>query len=136
MTCPRWLKVTIVRAIHADLVRAHGGPPGLRDRGLLESALDRARNLHRYEPDADIFRLAAACGFGIARSHPFLDGNKRVAFQAMYVFLGLNGWRIEADEPDAVAAMRALAAGELDEDGLAGWLRETSTRREPHPRDG
>lgn len=125
-----------MRAIHADLVRAHGGPPGLRDRGLLESALDRARNLHHYEPDADIFGLAASCGFGIVRNHPFLDGNKRVAFQVMYVFLGLNGWRIETDEPDAVAAMRALAGGELDEDGLADWLRETAARREPRPGDG
>jgi death-on-curing protein len=110
--------------IHSDQIQAHGGSLGLRDRGLSDSALERPRNRLRYEDDADLASLAAAYGFGIAKNHPFIDGNKRVAFQAMYLFLGLNGLRIDATEEHVVATILALAAGELDESGLASWLRE------------
>ena len=123
MTEPRWLTLTVALAVHADQIREHGGTPGLRDRGLLESALARAPNLHRYQPQADLCALASAYGFGIARDHPFVDGNKRVAFQAMYVFLGLNGLTIESEEPEVVHMMVALAGGEMSDADVALWLR-------------
>lgn len=126
MTEPRWLSATVILAIHADQIAEHGGSLGIRDKGVLESALDRPRNRHRYEPDSDIAALAAAYGFGIARNHPFIDGNKRVAFQAMYVFLGLNGVHIHADEEQVVAVMLGVAAGEVQEAELAEWLRRSS----------
>lgn len=129
MSEPRWLAPVHVLAIHSDQIQAHGGAVGLRDRGLLESALERPRNRFRYEPDSDLSALAAAYGFGIARDHPFLDGNKRVAFQAMYLFLGLNGFRIDVAEEEVVATILALASGELDEASLAAWLRDHITPR-------
>jgi death on curing protein len=112
----------MVLAFHSNQIREHGGSLGLRDRGLLESALDRPRNKLHYDPETPLVELVAAYGFGIARNHPFVDGNKRVAFQAMYAFLRLNGLMIEADEPEVVRVILALAAGELDESGLADWL--------------
>jgi death-on-curing protein len=126
---PRWLKPVFILAIHADQIQAHGGTPGIRDKGLLLSALERAPNRHRYEPDADLAALAAAYGFGISSNHPFVDGNKRVAFQAMFVFLGLNGFRIEASEEEVVNLILALASGDLEEAGLADWLRTHITPR-------
>ena len=131
MTEPRWLSLTVVLAIHSDQIREHGGSLGLRDRGLLESALARPQNLFHYEPESDACALAASYGFGIARNHPFVDGNKRVAFQAMYVFLGLNGLRVQSDEPEVVRMMLALAAGQLDEAGVAEWLRDHTVDRDP-----
>ena len=121
---PKWLSLAVIRAIHSDQVRNHGGSLGLRDPGLLESALARPVNRFQYRDDADRCDLAAAYGFGIARNHPFVDGNKRVAFQAMYVFLGLNGLRIEAAEEEVVELILRLARGELEEQALADWLRE------------
>ena len=109
--------------IHADQVQAHGGALGVRDRGLLHSALERPRNLFLYEPESDLPALAAAYGFGLSSNHPYLDGNKRVAFQTMYLFLGLNGFRIDAPEEEVVALIVSLASGNLDEPGLAEWLR-------------
>jgi death on curing protein len=126
---PRWLDVIMVRAIHASQVQEHGGSLGLRDKGLLDSALARPRNRLHYEPEADLIDLAASYGFGLARNHPFIDGNKRVAFQAMYVFLGLNGLRVDAEEPEVVRVILALAAGELQEAGLAEWLRKHTASR-------
>ena len=129
MSEPRWLAPVHVLAIHSDQIQAHGGAIGLRDRGLLESALERPRNRFRYEPGSDLSALAAAYGFGIARDHPFVDGNKRVAFQAMYLFLGLNGLRIDVAEEEVVATILALAGGDLDEASLAAWLRDHITPR-------
>jgi len=123
VTEPRWLSPVHVLRIHADQIQAHGGSLGLRDRGLLESALERPRNRFLYEPDSDLSALAAAYGFGISSNHPFVDGNKRVAFQAMYLFLGLNAFRIDAPEEDVVALILSLASGNLDESSLAEWLR-------------
>ncbi|MCH7935013.1 MAG: type II toxin-antitoxin system death-on-curing family toxin [Gemmatimonadetes bacterium] len=120
---PRWLAVVHILAIHSDQIRAHGGSLGLRDRGLLESALERPRNRLHYDPDSDLPALAAAYGFGLANNHPFVDGNKRVAFQSMYLFLGLNGFRIEALEEEVVTTVLSLASGDLDEPALADWLR-------------
>ena len=129
MSEPRWLAFVHVLAIHSDQIQAHGGAVGLRDRGLLGSALERPRNRFRYEPDSDLSTLAAADGFGIARDPPFLDGKRRVAFQAMYLFLGLNAFRIDVAEEEVVATILTLASGELDEASLAVWLRDHITPR-------
>ena len=129
MSESRWLALVHILAIHSDQIQAHGGSLGLRDRGLLESALERPRNRIHYEPTSDLQSLAASYGFGIAKNHPFVDGNKRVAFQAMYLFLGLNGLRIDASEEDVVATILSLASGDLDEPGLAAWLRDHVTPR-------
>jgi death-on-curing protein len=129
VTEPRWLALVHILAVHSDQIQAHGGSLGLRDRGLLESALERPRNRFHYEPTSDLPSLAASYGFGIAKNHPFVDGNKRVAFQAMYLFLGLNGLRIDASEEEVVATILALASGDLDEPSLAAWLRDHVTPR-------
>ena len=120
-SAPRWVDRLVVEAVQVDLIREHGGMPGLRDEHALESALARPRQRHRYEPDSTLPELAAAYAYGLARNHPFHDGNKRIAFVTMAVFLGLNGFEIEAPETEVVAAMVALAAGEIDEAGLAAW---------------
>jgi death-on-curing protein len=129
VTEPRWLALVHILAVHSDQIQGHGGSLGLRDRGLLESALERPRNRFHYEPTSDLPSLAASYGFGIAKNHPFVDGNKRVAFQAMYLFLGLNGLRIDAPEEEVVATILSLANGDLDEPGLAAWLRDHATPR-------
>ena len=126
---PRWLALVHILAIHSDQIQAHGGSLGLRDRGLLESALERPRNRLHYDPDADLSALAAAYGFGLGNNHPFVDGNKRIAFQAMNLFLGLNGFRIEAPEEEVVVLILSLASGQLDEPALAAWLRHHITPR-------
>jgi len=126
---PRWVSILQLLAIHADQIKDHGGSLGLRDRRLLESALDRPRNRYHYQPDCDLCELAAAYGYGLAKNHPFIDGNKRVAFQAMYLFLGLNGLRIQAAEEEVVALILALASGNLDEGTLSSWLRDHTTPR-------
>lgn len=126
---PQWLSTLMIRAIHTSQMQEHGGSLGLRDKGLLDSALNRPRNRFQYESETDLINLAASYGFGLARNHPFIDGNKRVAFQAMYVFLGLNGRRIEAEEPDVVRMILSLAAGELEESELSEWLRDHTTAR-------
>jgi death-on-curing protein len=111
-------------------VREHGGLIGIRDENALESALARARQRWSYESDSGLSRLAADYAFGIARNHPFTDGNKRVAFIAAVTFLGLNGLDFVAPEDEVVEKMLALASGELDEDGVAGWIR---SRVQPRP---
>jgi death-on-curing protein len=113
----------VVDAIQTDMLLTHGGMPGLRDENLLESTLARPRQRYAYEPAADLAALAAAYGFGLARNHPYNDGNKRVAFVAMAVFLGLNGYELTARDADVVTAIVALAAGEIDEEALSDWIR-------------
>jgi death on curing protein len=122
---PTWLSWRIVEAIHFDQILQHGGSHGVRDIGLIESALSRPRNKWAYE-GADLFMLAAAYGFGIAKTHGFEDANKRTAFLALYTFLGLNGYDLEAPEEEAVQVMVAVADGTLDEEGLADWIRSRS----------
>ena len=116
-------------AIHEALLAEHGGTPGVRDEGLLDSALASPQNLFAYE-NADIFRLAAAYAYAYAltRNRPFHDGNKRVALTVAGVFLEQNGFRLEAPEPDAVSAMLALPTRELDDVALAAWLRDSSKK--------
>lgn len=118
---PEWLTADLVIAIHDEQLREFGGPAGIRDEGALESALGRARNRWAYEA-ADLPRLAAAYGFGIARNHPFVDGNKRAALLAIITFLGLNNVEFTASEAEAVVMIRDLAAGTIDETGLSRWI--------------
>jgi death-on-curing protein len=120
---PVWLSRAIVEAIHANQVREHGGKLGLRDEALLESALARPRHVASYDPKADLAALAAEYGFGLAKNHPFLDGNKRVAFVATNVFLILNGFEIAAPEPEVVDTMLRVADGRLTRTKLAAWIR-------------
>jgi death on curing protein len=122
--------MTVALAIHSDQIREHGGSLGLREKRLLASALDRPRNRFHYEPDSDLATLAAAYGFASAKNHPFVDGNKRVAFQAMYAFLGINGLTITADEEDVVHLILGLAASELKESELILWLRDNTAPRQ------
>jgi death-on-curing protein len=126
---PRWVSPLVAEAIHFDLLRSHGGMPGVRDEGALESALARGRQRLRYEPHSDLAALAAAIGYGLARNHPFNDGNKRVAFVVMVVFLGLNGLDLKVPEIEVVTVVLGLAAGEISEEGLAAWLRSHSAPR-------
>jgi death-on-curing protein len=120
---PRWVDRLVVEAVQFDLVREHGGVPGLRDEHALEAALARPRQRLAYHPGADLVELAAVYDHGLATGHPFHDGNKRIDFVTMAVFLELNGVELEATEAEVVTVMLALAGGELDEDRLAEWLR-------------
>jgi death-on-curing protein len=117
-----------VDAVHWDQIREHGGLAGIRDETALESALARPRHKWHYEEATDLTTLAAAYGFGVCRNHPYRDGNKRVAFVVMAVFLELNGLMLKADETEVVTVMLALAAGTLSEKRLATWLREHVTK--------
>ena len=120
---PRFPGRRLVEMIHLDLIRQHGGAPGLRDEGLLESALARPAMRFAYEPKAD---LAANLAFGLAKNHPFVDGNKRIALALLFTFLGMNGRELTASERDAVTTILAVASGKLDETGFADWIRQHS----------
>ncbi len=122
-----WLGVAFVRALHERLIAEHGGRSGVRDDGLLESAIARPQHLLAYgEPD--LFDLAASYAHGLARNHPFVDGNKRIALMAAYVFLRRNGYWLAAPEGEAVVMMVDLAAGRIAEADLAAWLRRSAKR--------
>jgi death-on-curing protein len=123
MSEPEWLDLDIVLDMHAEQLALFGGADGMRDQGLLESALARPINKFAYG-EHSLVALAAAYGFGIARNHPFIDGNKRTAFASVIVFLGLGGMDLDAQPEEATAAMLSLAAGELDEDGFARWIAD------------
>lgn len=123
MTEPVWLSAELVIAFHDKQLREFGGPPGIRDAGMLESALDRPRNKWAYE-GAELADLAAAYAYGIARNHPFVDGNKRAALLALVVFLDLNGIDFDVPEAEIAAIILALAAGEVGEEGLTRWIRD------------
>ena len=129
---PRWVPRVVVEAAHFDQIRAHGGLAGLRDESALESALARPRNRFAYGRKPDLARLAAAYAFGLARDHPFRDGNKRIAFVTALVFLGLNGYELDVTDDGVVAHMVALAAGRVSEARFAMWLRR-HMRRTPDP---
>ena len=119
---PKWLDERVALAVHDRQLAEHGGPVGVRDSGALASALARPVNRWSYGED-DPAALAAAYAFGIARNHPFVDGNKRTAWVAARLFLRLNGHALQFREQDAVAIVIALAAGEVSENGVAEWLR-------------
>ena len=120
---PKWIDRRALVLLHRESLAEHGGRAGLLDEGLLESALARPRQLWSYEAKSDLSRLAAAYGAGLVCNHPFVDGNKRAAFLAVGVFLELNGFQLVADQVDAARAVLALAAGELDEQAFAAWIR-------------
>jgi death on curing protein len=126
---PLWISRAAVLLLHEESLAEHGGSRGLRDEGLLDSALARARNIYLYEGVQDIARLAAAYGFGIAKNHAFVDGNKRAAFLAIGLFLGLNGLRLTADKVEATRTMLFVAAGEMNEAELGQWINDNSARR-------
>ncbi len=125
----KWLRLDAVLAMHARQIAEHGGEAGVRDHGLLESALARPMNIATYEPDADPARLAASIAFGIAKNHPFLDGNKRMALVAMRTFLVLNGYDLRAEPADKYLTILSLAEGRLSEDALTQRLRERIEER-------
>jgi death-on-curing protein len=123
MTEPEWLEVNIVLDVHAEQLALFGGADGIRDSWLLESALARPINKFAYG-ESDLAALAAAYGFGLARNHPFVDGNKRAAFGSIIVFLGLNGIDFDVAPEQATAMILGLAAGEVSEESLARWIRD------------
>lgn len=127
---PLWLSVETIQDIHAEQLVVYGGPEGIRDQGLLESAVARPINRFAYG-ETDLAALAAAYAFGLARNHPFVDGNKRAAFLAMMTFLRFNGVAFAPSQPMAAAAILALAAGEVDEDGLTRWIRDNWPKDAP-----
>lgn len=123
MNEPSWLDLDIVLDVHAEQLALFGGADGVRDLGLLESALARPINKYAYG-ETDLAALAAAYAFGIARNHPFVDGNKRSAFASILVFLGLNGIDFDPSPASATVMMLDLAAGRVAEEGLARWIRD------------
>jgi death-on-curing protein len=132
MTAPVWVLPELVQAIHQTLLAEHGGLPGVRDKDLLESALARPLQKATYETAASIFDLAASYSYGLARNHPFVDGNKRIALTVAAVFLELNGYSLDATEAEAVLMYQQLAAGSLTEEELAAWIRDSSISKRPY----
>jgi death-on-curing protein len=123
-----WIDKRVLLLLHDESLAEHGGLSGMRDEGLLDSALARPENLAAYgEPD--IAALAASYTVGLAKNHPFVDGKKRAAFLAMGLFLFVNGYRLEATQADATVTMLAVAAGEIDEPTLAAWIRQQAVKR-------
>lgn len=128
MSAWTWIQRDVIIAIHEMQLAEHGGLEGIRDVGLLDSALGRPQNLAAYG-DPDAAAIAAAYGWGISRNHPFLDGNKRTGFVAAELFLRLNGYELMADDANCVLTMLSVAAGDLTEDAFAAWLRQHAQRR-------
>jgi death-on-curing protein len=124
---PVWVLRETVLALHEQLLAVFGGSSGIRDEGLLDSALARPENRHAYGTPT-VFELAAAYAFWLVKNHPFVDGNKRIGFLAAIVFLEINGYKFQATEADATVRTLALAASEMDEAGYAAWLK-ANTRR-------
>lgn len=124
----RWVQRAALELLHDESLAEHGGAPGLRHEGLLESALARPENLAHYGKP-DVFQLAACYGVALAKNHAFVDGNKRVAFLAIGLFLALNGRRLVASQSEATLTMLGVAAGTVDEPALADWLRSFSAVR-------
>ena len=118
-----WVNKPEVLVAHSRQLAEHGGPDGVRDEALLDSALGKPRNVFAYDPEADLFRLAASYAFGIARNHPFVDGNKRTALVVAEGFLRLNGFRVVAPPEEKYLQYLRLAEGSIDEQELAGWYR-------------
>lgn len=126
MNEPVWIEERVVLLLHDRLLALHGGAEGVRDQGLLQSALGRPQNIFHYEDEADVIRLATAYTAGIVRNHPFVDGNKRTGFVTGILFLELNGFRFTASEVEATRAVLEIAAGTMDEAGYEAFLRANS----------
>jgi death-on-curing protein len=129
MSGPFWIEKEALLMLHDMSLAEHGGLPGIRDDGLLDSALARPKNLISYAPDTDIAALAASYAVGIARNHPFADGNKRAAFVSVGLFLQINGWKLATSAVEATQVMLGVASGELEEDAFAQWIRDHLTER-------
>ena len=129
MKQPRWISASLATAIHDEAIYEFGGLAGVRELSLLESALDRPRNFLAHEPRSSIFKLAATLCIGIAKNHPFNDGNKRTALLVTRAFLYLNGQELEPAQENEVATLIAVADGSLDEALLSDWLQRNSRRR-------
>jgi death on curing protein len=125
----KWIDARALILLHAETLSVHGGLPGLRDISAFESALARPRHIHRYEPHADLAKLASAYGFGIVRSHPFTDGNKRAGFLAIGLFLAINELQFEADPVESIAVIMRVAEGKLSEEELTTWIRANVKRK-------
>jgi death-on-curing protein len=125
MNEPNWITKDILLSVHAELLNRFGGLSGIRDEGLLDSAMNRPKHLFSYGSPT-LFQMAASYSHGIVKNHPFLDGNKRTGFMSAYIFLGVSGWSLEAPEEEAVLETLALAAGETSEEAYAVWLERTS----------
>ena len=123
---PRWLSKKALLLLHEESLATFGGAAGLRDEGLLDSALARPRNIHAYHAEITMEDLAASYAFGLIKNHAFVDGNKRAAFLSIGILLAINGMKLVADQKEAIRTMFAAAAGELDEHGLAAWIRKHS----------
>lgn len=119
---PRWISKKALLLLHEESIAEFGGVRGLRDEGLLDSALARPPHNHAYNPDSTISDLAASYAFGLAKNHAFVDGNKRAAFLSIGLFLAINGYRLKADQVDAINTMLAVASGDLDEPSLSAWI--------------
>jgi death-on-curing protein len=119
---PNWISKKALLLLHEESLAEFGGARGLRDEGLLASALARARNAHAYNSDSSLAQLAASYGFGIAKNRAFVDGNKRGAFMSIGLFLAINGYRLVAHQTDAIYTMLGVAAGEIDEAALTAWI--------------
>lgn len=126
MVEPQWITESVVVYIHDDQIAQHGGSYGILNANLLASALARPRNLYGYEGVTSLTRLAASYGYGLAKNHSFVDGNKRTAFQVMFAFLRINGLSLDAPEPEVVIIMQQLAFGKISELALSQWLSRFS----------
>jgi len=129
MKQPRWINRKALLYLHSASLATFGGSAGVRDEGLLDSALARPQNRFLYVPESDLFELAASYGFGIAKNHPFIDGNKRAAIHSVGLFLSINEYELVADQLDAIQTILKLAAGELSEENFAGWIRKNTKRQ-------
>jgi death-on-curing protein len=123
---PGWLEKQAIIALHDRSLALHGGPSGIRDEGLLDFALQRPLNRFHYQGDSSLALLAATYAVGLASNHPFIDGNKRAAYQALILFLALNGTPLQAPRVEAIRTMLAVAAGQMDIEVLADWIRANS----------
>jgi death-on-curing protein len=128
---PRWISKKALLLLHEESLAEFGGARGLRDEGLLDSALARPKNTYAYNAESSIADLAASYGYGLAKNHAFVDGNKRAALLSMGLFLAINGYQLRPDQMDAIRTMFAIASGELNEQGLSSWIAKNSisTRR-------
>ena len=126
---PRWISKKALLMLHEESLAMFGGASGLRDEGLLDSALARPLNTHAYNADSTLADLAASYGFGLAKNHAFLDGNKRDAFLSIGMFLSINGHKLVAAQVYAIQTILAVAAGELDERGFAAWIQKNTVAK-------
>lgn len=123
---PFWVLEQVVISVHKMLLSEHGGSPGIRELALLESALSKPKQRFAYEPESSIFELAASYSVGLAKNHPFIDGNKRIAFTTAAIFLELNGFTFQAPESEVVIFFENLASGNISEHELSDWLKASS----------